>query len=597
MAGPFSTSGNTAGDLSPVQLRGGASAPIVPDPKLGAIAAAGEAIETVSKVSQQRLQSQAVQGIQSEIQSVRDALQIAKEGTATTVFTSEALKDPYIKQVFAEFNDIQSASFQGKFPQEMALQRMDALLSEAVSRRPQYAEAIRKAANETAGANISAKFFDQLMTETPEQQAFERLTQEAAFYGIEQGTYRNLVNQQFQRDQIVNQIDFDKAQGTVTLGQLRNQANNMVFGLTQDIMGAMRAAVQQGGVANPEEYRSFVTQQMAMVRQRVLGNVPPHVTSSDLNSVVAQLDAAEERLFRQIDDGSMTKLATERTDLFSALAKQAAQQGAPDAMMILDLLGTEQGLKYLDEIAKVDANPTGYKSIFLNNRGGTANLVDGMLMQGQRLGLILSGQEEPRDDIERAQAGTMAAQSLQGGVTDQSGKVVLTPQKAQRLVQVVESMGDDYSMTALSDPKVAQTVAGVKEVHGQVIAVYKRGESALQREYNQLKSQGYLSDGDIQVKNGQLFVDYANRAANLDAGSRANLSSSVDTFIRNVNLTLRMGQTYQARGVFPDTVFKNTNSLLESIVKQEVAVETTETTDDSVIRYDIDASGNLFIVE
>lgn len=597
MAGPFSTSGNTAGDLSPVQLRGGASAPVVPDPTLGAIAAAGEAIETVSKVSQQRLQSQAVQGIQSEIQSVRDALQIAKEGTATTVFTSEALKDPYIKQVFAEFNDIQSASFQGKFPQEMALQRMDALLSEAVSRRPQYAEAIRKAANETAGANISAKFFDQLMTETPEQQAFERLTQEAAFYGIEQGTYRNLVNQQFQRDQIVNQIDFDKAQGTVTLGQLRNQANNMVFGLTQDIMGAMRAAVQQGGVANPEEYRSFVSQQMAMVRQRVLGNVPPHVTSSDLNSVVAQLDAAEERLFRQIDDGSMTKLATERTDLFSALAKQAAQQGAPDAMMILDLLGTEQGLKYLDEIAKVDANPTGYKSIFLNNRGGTANLVDGMLMQGQRLGLILSGQEEPRDDIERAQAGTMAAQSLQGGVTDQNGKVVLTPQKAQRLVQVVESMGDDYSMTALSDPKVAQTVAGVKEVHGQVIAVYKRGESALQREYNQLKSQGYLSDGDIQVKNGQLFVDYANRAANLDAGSRANLSSSVDTFIRNANLTLRMGQTYQARGVFPDTVFKNTNSLLESIVKQEVAVETTETTDDSVIRYDIDASGNLFIVE
>jgi len=597
MAGPFATSGNNAGDLSPVQLRGGASAPIVPDPKLGAIAAAGEAIETVSQVSQQRLQNQAVTGIQSEIQSVRDALQIAKEGTATTVFTAEALKDPYIKQVFSEFNDIQSASFQGKFPQEMALQRMDALLSEAISRRPQYAEAIRKAANETAGANISAKFFDQLMTETPEQQAFERLTQEAAFYGIEQGTYRNLVNQQFQRDQIVNQIDFDKAQGTVTLGQLRNQANNMVFGLTQDIMGAIRAATAQGGVANPEEYRQFVSQQMTMIRQRVLGNVPATVTSSDLNSVTAQLDSAEERLFAQIDNGSMVKLATERTDLFSALSKQSAQQGAPDAMMILELLGTEQGLKYLDEVAKVEANPTGYKSIFMNNRGGTANLVDGMLMQGQRLGLILNGEEEPRDDVERTQAGTMAAQSLQGGAVDQQGKVIITPQKAQRLVQVVEGMGVDYSLTALSDPKVAQTVAGIKETHGQVIAVYKRGESALQREYNQLKAEGFLSDGDIQVKNGQLFVDYGNRAANLDAGGRANMSSSIDTFIRNANLTLRMGQTYQARGVFPDTVFKNTGALIESIVKQEVAVENTETGNDSVIRYDIDASGNLFIVE
>lgn len=598
MAGPFATRGNNSGDLAPVQLRGGTKAPIVADADLQTVAAAGEALGTVAKVNQQRLEREAVTGIQQEIQSVRDALQIAREGTATTEFTSEALKDPYVKQVFEEFTEIQSASFQGKFPQEMALQRMDALLSEAVSRRPQFAEAIRSAANTTAGANISAKFFDQLMQQTPEQQAVERLRNEASFYGVDFGVYRNLTNQQFQRDQVVQQIEFDKAQGTVTLGQLRNQANNMVFGLTQDIMAVIRADKQRGGVRDPQEYRQFISEQVSMIRQTVTGNVPASVTSSDLNSVLNSIDAAEERLFKQLENGSASKLATERTDLFSALSKQSAWEGAPDAMMILDLMGTEQGLKYLDEVAKVEANPTGYKSIFTQNRGGTANLVDGMMRQGERLGLILNGKAEAETDEERIQAGTIAAQSLQD-VTDNEGKTTVTPQKVQRLVQVVEDMGIDYSMTALTDGKVAQTVAGFKEVHGQVISVFNRGQTALQRKYNELKAEGFLKDGDIQVRNGQLFVDYSQAAANLDAGSRANLSSAVNTFVRDANLTLRMGQTYQARGVFPETVFKNTTSFLDSLVAQEVgdAAPQSNTSDDGVIRYDIDDNGNLFIVE
>lgn len=591
MAGPFSTRGNNAGDLQAINLRGGASAPIVKDPDLQVVAAAGEALQTVAKVSEQRLENQAVTGIQNEIQSVRDALQIAREGTAATEFTAESLNDPYVKQVFEEFNEIQSASFQGKFPQEMALQRMDALLSEAVSRRPQYAEAIRKAANTTAGADISAKFFDQLMTETPEQKAFERLQGEAAFYGVEMGAYRNAVNLRFQRDQVVEQVEFDKVQGTVTLGQLRNQANNMVFGLTQDIMGLVRAQAAEGGITNPDELKQYVGSQLAMIRQRVSGNVPASVPSSDLNSVLTALDAHEERLFKQIDNGSMVKIATTRTDLFAAMAKQSAWEGAPDIMSTMEIIGTEAALDYWNEIKKVEADPT-TKSIFMTNRGGTANLVDGMLKQVETLGLILNGKQEAANDTERTQAGTLAAKALQNPEE-------LEPQKAQRLVQVVQDMGVDYSMVALTDGKVAQTVQGFKEVHGQVISVFNRGASALQREYNQLKGEGYLKDGDIQIRNGQLFVDYADTLANLDAGARANMSSAVDSFIRNANLTLRMGQTYQARGVFPDTVFKNTTSFLDSLVKQEVQVETTETnpTESGTVKWDFGPDGELGIVE
>jgi hypothetical protein len=86
---------------------------------------------------------------------------------------------------------------------------------------------------------------------------------------------------------------------------------------------------------------------------------------------------------------------------------------------------------------------------------------------------------------------------------------------------------------------------------------------------------------------------------NLEAGERAQRSSAIETFIQNANLTLKMGQQYQSKGVFPTTVFQSTNGLLDSIVKQEIEARPAEggSNEDGVIRFDLDANGNIVPVE
>lgn len=601
MAGPFDSGANSAAGIQSVNATGGFSAPAAAadDGTIGAINAVGAAVQNIGEVNNKRLETEAVANIRKEVQSVRDALAISRKGTASDEFTSEALKDPYVQQVFKQFNEISAAAWQGVYPQDIALERMDSALSDAVNRRPQFADAIRKAANEAAGANISAKFYDQLTKLTPEQEAQAQLREEAAYYGISEATMRGVAQQQFVREQAMAEIEYNKAQGTVTLGELRSQANMLVFDLTDRLQGALRVQVRQGGVQDVAQYKQFVSEEMQVIRQSVLNGIPSSVASSDVNATIRALDDHEARLLRQIDNGSMQTIATANEAVYGLRTKQNARQANPELMMLIDAFPEGVGLKLWEDRQRILANPEKNKALLESLQGGQLNAADRLIESAYNSGLIINGDREPANDQERRDAGVVAAQELQLGGTTNTGQSNLTPQRAVRLVDAVNNMGLDYSMVALSDNKVANTLKGYKEVHDQLINVYKRAESSLQFEYNQLKAKGYLNDGDITLQGGRLFVDYAQDVVNLEAGERASRSSAIESFIKNGNITLKMGQTYQSKGVFPTTVFQSADGLLKSIVNQEFAPrqEAGETDESPVYRYDLDADGNIVPLE
>lgn len=601
MAGPFDSGANSAAGIQSVNATGGFSAPAAAadDGTIGAINAVGAAVQNIGEVNNKRLETEAVANIRQEVQSVRDALAISRKGTASDEFTSEALKDPYVQQVFKQFNEISAAAWQGVYPQDIALERMDSALSDAVNRRPQFADAIRKAANEAAGANISAKFYDQLTKLTPEQEAQAQLREEAAYYGISEATMRGVAQQQFVREQAMAEIEYNKAQGTVTLGELRSQANMLVFDLTDRLQGALRVQVRQGGVQDVAQYKQFVSEEMQVIRQSVLNGIPSSVASSDVNATIRALDDHEARLLRQIDNGSMQTIATANEAVYGLRTKQNARQANPELMMLIDAFPEGVGLKLWEDRQRILANPEKHKALLESLQGGQLNAADRLIESAYNSGLIINGDREPANDQERRDAGVVAAQELQLGGTTNTGQSNLTPQRAVRLVDAVNNMGLDYSMVALSDNKVANTLKGYKEVHDQLINVYKRAESSLQYEYNQLKAKGYLNDGDITLQGGRLFVDYAQDVVNLEAGERASRSSAIESFIKNGNITLKMGQTYQSKGVFPTTVFQSADGLLKSIVNQEFAPrqEAGETDESPVYRYDLDADGNIVPLE
>ena len=105
MAGPFALPGNTAQDVAPTQLAGGVGTlPQVADsdPTLAVIESVAQGVQTVAQVNTNRLEKEAVSGVQQEIKSVRDALQISKHpNLEQSFFSSEAMQDPYIQSVHA----------------------------------------------------------------------------------------------------------------------------------------------------------------------------------------------------------------------------------------------------------------------------------------------------------------------------------------------------------------------------------------------------------------------------------------------------------------------------------------------------------------
>ncbi|MFG1501702.1 hypothetical protein ABMA70_15960, partial [Halobacteriovorax sp. XZX-3] len=65
--------------------------------------------------------------------------------------------------------------------------------------------------------------------------------------------------------------------------------------------------------------------------------------------------------------------------------------------------------------------------------------------------------------------------------------------------------------------------------------------------------------------------------------------------------TMKMGQTYQGNGVFPESVFRNSNAFLKDL-KDATDVEPADLTggtngQDEVIRYDFDGNGKLIRLE
>lgn len=226
MPGPFALPGNTAQDIAPISVAGGvADKPAAPtNQALGAIEAATDVVKTFGELNLKRLESEAVTGVQEDIRAVRDALQINKHpNLAQSFFSAESLQDPYIKDVYSRFTEIQDAVKQGRLPHEYGLERMEAVMSEAVSRRPQFADSIRKAANDTAGANIASKMYSQIMSVNPQQEVHIKLQQEAARLGLDVDTYQGYLQQEFIIQQEQAALNFRKTRGNYTANDMAKQ--------------------------------------------------------------------------------------------------------------------------------------------------------------------------------------------------------------------------------------------------------------------------------------------------------------------------------------------------------------------------------------
>ena len=573
MAGPFALPGNTAQDIAPIQLSGGAPAgvPSDTDSTLNLLNQATEAVKTVGTLNQKRLETEAVSGVQEDIKAVRDALQISKHpNLAKSFFSNESLQDPYIKEVYSRFTEIRSAADQGRLSQEYALERMESIMSEAVSRRPQFADSIRKAANDTAGANISSKLFTQIMSTSAQQQVDQKLQQEAARLGLPVEVYQGYIQQAFLIEQDKNALNWRKERGVYTANDMAKQVRLGVTSVTRDVQAELLAAINQGGVQDPEVAKAFARNQFTMLRNEVLGNIPGNVDGSLVNSHIATLDAEEERVLSMIDDGSMVKLLQSGRGLFEEMANQDVRENNPDIARLFSVMGKGEGaINILTQSLKFRTNPDAFKGLYKTDQAGVLEL-GSILLQQERASQIINGEVQAESPEESRLAGFQAAMRLKHDTTPTATSPV-QPQEAIRLVDAVTQAGEEYSTITLADPHISNAVKGYKETWGQVINHYTNDLAALQIKYDQLKRQGIISDEMLKLEGGRLELDNTLRTAQFGASNfgtgGTTESAALSTFVRQANQTLRMGQVYKANGVFPATVFESPMMYVDSLKK------------------------------
>lgn len=572
MPGPFALPGNTAQDIAPIQLAGGAPAGVPEsDGTLNTINQATELVKVVGQLNTKRLETEAVQGVSEDIKAVRDALQISKHPSlAQSFFSEESLQDPYVQEVYSRFTEIQSAADQGRLSQEYALERMESIMSEAVSRRPQFADSIRKAANDSAGANISSKLFTQIMSTSAQQELDQKLQQEAARLGLSVETYQGYIQQAFLIEQDRNALNWRKERGVYTANDMAKQVRLGVTSVTRDVQAELLAAINAGGVKDPEVAKAFARNRFTILRNEVLGGLPGNISGSVVNSHIATLDAEEERVLAMIDDGSMVKLLQSGRQLFDEMANEDVRENAPDIARLFSVLGKGEGaINVLTTWSKYKTNPQAFQGLYKTEQAGTLTL-GAMLLQNENAARVISGEKKAESQEEQRLAGFVAAMRLKHD-TVPTATAPVAPQEAIRLVDAVTSAGEDYSTITLADAHISNAVKGYKETWGQVINHYNNDVAALQVQYEQLKRDGIISDELVVLNNGRVELDNKLRterfgASNFGTGGTTE-SAALTTFVRQANQTLRMGQVYKANGVFPATVFENPMMYLDGLKK------------------------------
>lgn len=576
MAGPFSLPPNSAQEIAPVRLAGGVSVPEVENNPLGIVNKALEAGVQYGKLNQQRLLSQATSGVQKEVQSVKDALKLTQRpDQISTYFSESARKDPYIDSVYKEYQRIQNAVQDGRFSQEYAIERIQEVVDTATSKRPQFINEIKTAANQALGSNLSSQIYQQLFSRSPEQVAQEATRREAASLGLPVNDYMAISQKSFRTKAELQELQLRKAQGENTVNDLASEVRLHTVEEAQSLTTDILTQISSGGVTNPEVLKAGITSRFEARRNQLTASLPKGADPSAVNAQLNLFDEWEARLIRMVDNGSALKIAQNQNNLSVEIAKSDARDGLGSAYKMLDILGPEQGLQALNVWTQFKSDPTKYAGMLRSSDTGGTITLGLFLDQAYAAALVTKGQREASTQQERILAGYISALGLKGnqGVNpDGTQKQPMPPQEAQRLVDVVVGMGEEYSTTTLADSKVAATVAQYKETYPAVIRHFESDRAALQREYDRLKSQGMISDGQLQLVgplNGPSMIEIGGRtglrAASLAQYPGNNQNYLLEDFVRKANTVLKLGRTYGSNGVLPKTVWSNGNQFLRDI--------------------------------
>ncbi len=316
--GPFK-SAPPLQDIAPAAQRGGfARAPGIVD-----------ATKAVADALVPSIRDAHIKGLQEDVlgqtKTVKEFLKLARTPSLLlSEFGTEAIENPAVRQAIADFVKIRDATEQGKLPQQFALERLEMIQNQAIVAAPEFEKEIRQAMIQATGQDPTKTLFAQLLSTTrkaltPQQKAFNAVTQDAAENGITFDQQMELNNKSAQRDLQSALFETRAAQGKLRAFDIIPEVNRQAGKGMLNVIGLMRKELVRNPLdaLNPK-FVQFLKRETGVILASSKATMIAQLQDLDATAVAnatQPLDDLAETLNLMIDDGSMLALVRDENAL------------------------------------------------------------------------------------------------------------------------------------------------------------------------------------------------------------------------------------------------------------------------------------------
>lgn len=632
MAGPFSNA-NTAVEIPGVQVTAkSAIAPVHQPQGTSAVQDAANLLGAIAQPVNALMGENYRKDMETQLKSVEMALAASRRPwSIDTLMSDEAEKDPIVKGAVAELRTMGTAVRRGQMPTDYAVDRMESIISSAVAKVPAYEQELRGAARNYLGFDPHTKMVSDMMQPTPQEQAEQIDTREAAQLGLDVNTYRQIKTQMFMVEFQKKNIDLQMAQLNLAEKPVQAQRDAMRFGWesrnqayqetqrletqtsnlimqktrleasTQIMLlnQQLQSLVKQGGIKDTTELEMKIGQQFDALQAQALSQLPANANPEQIISYIGQQKTGAINYAKAVASGKLIAtqnsylkdLATNRLynqDIIGPLAAVVGEQGLPQVMAVM---------------GRISAGGEGALDTFLTSGTQEAGglMLGGLLSYGSKKQMIDNAAVNagnyvwgngttPNDEVSRKMAMMFGAESLT--TPGQKGNDYKTA--IEKLSGIAKS-GDEM-LVALSQPAAVANNSNNKETHDILINTFNSEAEAVKQKYIQLVRSGQIPAGTITLSNGQVVLPNnmgAQQQAAAPIGSPAYLqqqplqqpypsvsstaaagySTEAALLMKSINRLLKYADSYKDTGVFPSTVYSGRENFIRGLLQADAELK------------------------
>lgn len=626
MAGPFS-SANTAVDIPTGSVMAAQSLPQISAPETpSAMADAATLIGAVTPGANALVGEHYKQQMTQELKGVEAALAAARRPwSMDSLLSDEAAKDPIVSNAVKELKGMQTAIRRGQMPVDFAVDRMEQIISTAVSKVPAYEQELREAGRNYLGFDPHQRMLSSMMQPTATEQADEADTIAAARVGMDINSYRQAKMQMFQIEFQKKAVDYQIAainlqakpgqiareearfghdvqtwqrsdmeyQQKQTHGMVVQHSNLESASITAQLLEGMQTQLNQGGIQNPEEWKNRAAQSYNALLASELSRLPP---GSDTAGVTSLINQQRDMAFSLIDSAAAGKITQNENQYLQEIAKNNLYR-LPKLGPVLAGLGPQQAPLVMATLGRLSkAGPGGYESVLTSGgeAGGVLNLAE--LLDA---GAIERNMEGAANYHFRGTAADKLPESTRRvaimlGIERLSAPGAVGTEYADAAKKLRELSGsnggsvDEYYYSMIR-PVVVANVSNAKETHGALLNSFTDDQAAIIQQYLSLVQRGAIPGGSVSLRNGEIvFPQNAPIQASTQAapGTQAynaqvqggplfmqagtpDVSVESGRLAGSINRMLAFGDTYRSTGVIPATIYGGREEFVGKLLAAE----------------------------